>query len=191
LVLTRTGRFLIVAARHMGFREVTRFALPDGIHEVQHSRIGIHPMMAEYSRDVTFIASGKIGAKTPLSLDTCGGYPINCYFIAGPGVALLRLEDGVSEHVLDLNAQKTYRVVRAGGIPYVGELLDERATTGWSMYEDDPSSLTVEVGDAPAAPMDRLAKESKESYIGRIDGGLGRLRFIPAAESPEMPIDRP
>ncbi|WP_203328972.1 hypothetical protein [Candidatus Laterigemmans baculatus] len=111
------------------------------------------------------------------------------YLIDTPKGPLLRLDDAVSEHLLDLATESTYLVARVEGIAYIGVLTDERTSTGWSIINGDRSTLSVPIGEAEAKPMTDLTLDAAESYIGRIDGGLGRLRFIPAAESPELPID--
>lgn len=189
LLLLPIGRFMIASAKHMSVRERTTFSLNDGVHAIEHSRIGINPIVAEYSREVTYVTNGTRGQTSPLVIDTCGGYPINVYLIDTPKGPLLRLDDAVSEHLLDLSRETTYLVARVQGIAYIGVLTDERSSSGWSIMNDDPSTLSVTIGEAEAKPMVDLTLNAAEAYIGRIDGKLGRLRFIPAAESPEVQID--
>lgn len=183
-----TGLYLSASAyiqHKMTVRVRTTFALPDGIHELEHSRICIHMMPAEHSRDVTFITNGKRGRTTPLAIDTCGGYPINCYYIDAPGGGFLRMDDAVSEHLLDLKASKTYLIIRVQGTAYVGEMTDENTSSGWSASDDNPTSMSVTINDKPAVPMATLIHNAAERYIGRLDG----RRFISASESPAIAID--
>lgn len=89
-VVLPIARMLHAGHRHTTVRESTRFKIADTSYELVHSRIGIHPMMAEYERDITYI--------------------------------------------------------------------------------------------------DGLTNGTEERYIGCLTGGLDRLRFVPASESPERPI---
>ena len=165
--------------------------LPDGRHAIEHARVRLPRICAEYSREVTYVTSGVRGATTPLEVDGCGGYPVNCYLIETPRGPLLRLDDAVSEHLLDMTTQTTYAIIRVRGTPYIGELRDERASAGWSMSNNDPSTLSVTIGDVRAKPMAELTQDATEVYLGRFDGRTGHLRFTPASESPEIAIDRP
>jgi len=164
--------------RHTSTREHITFVVPGTGIEVAHSRIGIHPMMAEYDRDLTFMEEGKPIATVPLQLDTCGGYPINCYLIKTPELILLRLDDAVSEHLVDLTNHLVYAVTNANGKAYIAELDGSPSSMGWSMVDDDPSTLQVHIGDTIARPMEEIVGNASEKYIGRIDGKVGRLRFI-------------
>ena len=181
-------RFMSSSNRHMTVRESIQFAIPRSKFELRHSRIGINPIVAEYNRDITYIQDGTDGKTTPLSIDTCGGYPINCYLIQTEDRSFLRLDDAVSEHFLDLDSQITYAITRYEKKPYFGELTGNSMSTGWSMSNSDPSTLKVTVGDNEAKPLDQLTNGASEVYIGRLTGGLNRLRFIPVAESPETRI---
>jgi len=174
--------------KSMRTRASVVISLPDGVHAVAHSRIRTHPLVGEFSRDVTYISGGARGKTTPLSKDTCGGYPINCYWIETARGPFLRLDDAVSEHLLDLTTQTTYRVARVQGTAYVGGLTDEHVAREWSMRNHDPSTLSVTIGDAVARPMADLTQNAPEVYIGRILGGSRRCFFIPAATSPETAI---
>jgi hypothetical protein len=180
--------YFFAASPHMSVREYVTVSLPDGIHEIKHSRIGVNPIVAEYSRDVAFIADGTQGRTTPLSMDTCGGYPINCYVVETANGALLRLNDAVSEHLLDPRKQIAYLIVRVGDVPYVGELTDEKTDWGICTSNNDPSTLSVTVGNKAATPLAQLVGDAKEHYIGAITGNSGNLRFVPVAEQPESPI---
>ena len=131
LVGFRILRFINSSNRHMTVREVTRFAVPESTFELLHSRIGINPIVAEYNRDITYIQNGIVGKTTPLSIDTCGGYP---------------------------------------------------------MSNNDPSTVKVHIGGNVAKPLVQLTSGVSDVYIGRLSGGLDRLRFVPAAKSPESPI---
>jgi hypothetical protein len=155
----------------MTVREYVAIPLPDGIHEIRHSRIRINPLVAEYNRDVTFVANGSAGRSTPLALDTCGGYSINCYVVKTAGGMLLVLNDAISEHLLDPQKQIVYSVTRVGGVGHIEKMTDEEADSGTTLLSD-------------------LVGKAKEEYIGTIVGGFGNFRFIPASEQPETPISR-
>lgn len=190
LLISPVGRVLLLLTtkRRMSVRERVTVPLPDGIHAIEHSRIGINPIVAEYSRDVTFLANHSRRRTTPLAIDTCGGYPINCYVVETPNGPMLRLDDALSEHLLDPRTETTYLVKRAGGVAFVGELTDERAGSAVSIANGDPSTLSVTVGDQAARPMAELVGDASERYIGMITGGFGELKFVPASERPESPI---
>lgn len=191
LVVWPVGRMLYVGHRHTTVRESAAFQIPNTGFELVHSRIGINALVAEYRRDITYSHEGVVGKTTPLSIDTCGGYPINCYLIQAQDGTFLRLDDAVSEHLLDLDRQVTYVVARHEGKAYIGELTSDSMSTGWSTLNDDPSTLKVTIGGKPATPIEEItgsAVEDMEEYIGCLAGGLDRLRFVPASESPEQPI---
>jgi hypothetical protein len=103
---------------HTCVRERALFVIPGTQIELEHSRIGTHLMMAEYERDISFYRNGKRVAMLPLEPDTCGGYPINCYLIKTADSTLLRLDDAVSEHVIDLSGHSVYVITRAMGKTY-------------------------------------------------------------------------
>ena len=184
MALTPVACLWLSFGRIMSERERMVFSLPDGVHAIEHSRIRINPLVAEYSRDVTYIINGVRGKTTPLQIDTCGGYPINCYWIETPRGPMLRLDDAVSEHLLDISNQTTYAVARVVGTTWVGELVDEDASPRWFIINNDPSTLSVTIGEAKAKPMADLIENAQGVYIGRIDG----RHFVPAAESPEIAI---
>ena len=100
---------------HTSVRERIQFAVPESTFVLEHSRIGIHPYMAEYDRDVTFIDNEQTGVTCPISIDTCGGYPINVYLIRSNDAIFLRLDDAVSEHLLDLEDQTVSAITHAKG----------------------------------------------------------------------------
>jgi len=162
--------------------------LPDGVHAIEHGRVRLPAICAEYSRDVTYIANGVRGKTTPLRIDGCGGYPINCYLIEAARGPLLRLDDAVAEHLLDLTTQTTYDVTRVRGEPYIGELRDERASASWSIANSDPSTLRVTIGGLEAKPMTVLTQGAAEVYLGRFSGETGQFRFVPASEASEIAI---
>jgi hypothetical protein len=189
LLLTPVGRVLLASAGHMAIRERATVAIADTAYSLEHSRVGIHPFVAEYSRDITFVKKGIPGRTTPISIDTCGGYPINCYLIESTRGPLVRLDDAVSEHLLDLRTETTYLVVREQGRAFVGELTNERPSTVCMMPNENLSDMSVEVDGAPATPMKRLTGGADEIYLGRIDGKSRNLRFIPAGRSPEVAIE--
>jgi hypothetical protein len=182
------GLFALSSYRYMSTRDRTTLTLPGGVHAIEHSRIPINIIVAEYSRDVTYITGGVRGKTTPLGIDTCGGYPINCYLIETPRGPLLRLDDAVSEHLLDITTRTTYAVTRVRGTAYIGELTDERVSSGWSIMNGDPSTLSVTIGGVKAKPMADFTQNAAEVYLGRFGGGTGHLRFTLASESPEITI---
>ncbi|MDI6451348.1 hypothetical protein [Anaerobaca lacustris] len=163
-------------------------ALPDGVHAIEHSRVRLPAICAEYSREVTYVTNGVRGKTTPLQVDGCGGYPINCYLIETPRGPLLRLDDAVSQHLLDVTTQTTYAVWRVYGDTYIGELRDERASFNASMANDDPSTRSVTIGGRQAKPLTDLTQDAPEVYVGRFGAGPGGFRFTPASESPEVAI---
>ena len=183
------GSFYFQSVEHTTVRERTQFSIPNSEFQLAHSRIGIHPMMAEYDRDVTFIENGDTGKTSPLSIDTCGGYPINCYLFTTDENTFIRMDDAVSEHLLDLKNQKVNLITYTKGAAYFGELNDSSASSGWSMTDGDPDSLSVTVGGKPARLLSEVMNGNTETYIGRITGNLGNLRFVPSSESPEIEID--
>ena len=189
LFLLFAGSYFFQSVKHTTVRERTQFAVPNSKFEIAHSRIGIHPMMAEYDRDVTFIENGTNGNTKSLSIDTCGGYPINCYQFSTEDNTYIRMDDAVSEHLLDLNNQTVNLITRAHGNLYYGELTDSSSSSGWSMTDGDPDSLSVTIGGNPAKPLSDIMKDNSETYIGRITGNLGNLTFVPASESAEVEID--
>ena len=179
---------VLLIPKDMRTRAGVVILLPDGVHAIEHTRIRTHLLGGEFSRDITYLSGGIRGQTTPLSKDTAGGYPINCYWIETPRGSFLRLDDAVSEHLLDLTTQTTYVVTRVRGTAYIGELTGEHMFRGSSMKDHDPSTLSVRIGDAEAGPMADLTQNAPHVYIGRVLGGTRRLFFIPAAESPEIPI---
>lgn len=177
----------------LGFRFESKpsraaLTLPDGVHAIEHSRVRLPTICAEYSRNVTYITGGVRGKTTPLKIDTCGGYPVNCYLIETAQGPFLRLDDAVAEHLLDLTTQTTYAMTRVGGEVYIAELRDERASFGWSMWNYDRSTLSVTLDGIQARSMTELTGDAPDVYLGRFDGGTGHLRFTPASESPEVAI---
>ena len=173
---------------HTSVREHTQFAVPETTFAIEHSRIGIHPFLAEYDRDVTFIENEQTGVTCPISIDTCGGYPINVYLIRSNDVTVLRLDDAVSEHLLDLENQTVSAITHAKGDAYYGLLTDSSASSGWSMTDGNPDSLEVTIGGKPARLLSELIGDAEQSYIGCITGGTGHLQFLPASELPETKI---
>ncbi len=87
---------------HSFVTETTDFRISDTEFEIEHSRIGIHPMMAEYDRWIAVHTQDARGERQEMAVDTCGGYPINCYLLDAPTGPILYLDDAVSEHVIDL-----------------------------------------------------------------------------------------
>jgi hypothetical protein len=173
----------------MSAHDHTLLSLPDGVHAIEHSRKLIHALVAEYSREATYITNGVRGKTTPLHIDTCGGYPINCYLLETSQGPMLHLDDAVSEHLLDTSTQTTYLLVRVKGTPYVAKPMDESTSSGWSTMYCNPYTLSVTIDGVQAKPMADFTENAPGVYLGRFDGGLGHLRFIPATEAPEIAID--
>ena len=140
--------------QHSFVTESTTFQVDDEF-TIEHSRIGIHPMMAEYDRWLAVHTGKGRGSTLEMAIDTCGGYPINCYLIDAPSGTILYLDDAVSEHAVDL----------ARGTVSAYQLGDE------SGY------------------IESIVQNNAPAYIGRLDGKVGKLRFIPESESPEVVID--
>ena len=174
--------------QHAVLREQVSFVVPGTEIRIEHSRIQTHPYLAEYDRNISFYKDGKRAATTPLMIDTCGGYPINCYLINTPSAALLRLDDALSEQIIDLTNHRVYLVSQARGGAYYGELNPDDMSSGWSIMNDDPSTFQVTIGGRPAVPLIRLVGDATEQYVGKLDDRAGKLSFIPATESPEIEI---
>jgi hypothetical protein len=179
---------IVVGILHTIVPESTKFEIPGTEYELLHSRIGINPIVAEYNRDITYIHKGIEGKTTPLTIDTCGGYPVNCYLIETPSKAFLRMDDATAEHLLDLTSQETYLVTRFQGKAYVGELTHDSMSSGWSMHNNDPTTLIVTIDGEKAVPMSQLTGDAQEVYVGRLTPGFGNLSFLPAAEANEVKI---
>jgi hypothetical protein len=179
---------IVVGILHLIIPESTRFEVPGTEFELLHSRIGSNPIVAEYHRDITYIHKGIEGKTTPLTLDTCGGYPINCYLIQTPSKTFLRMDDATAEHLLDLTSQTTYMVTRYQGEPYIGELTHDSMSSGWGMHNNDPTTLVVTIDGQKASPMSQLTGDAKEVYVGKLTPDFGNLRFVPATESKEVDI---
>jgi hypothetical protein len=135
--------------QHLFVTEYTTFEIPQADVQIEHSRIGTH-MLAEYDRWLTVTANGNRFATAELAIDTCGGYPINCYLIEFDGNSLLRLDDAVSEHLVDLG---------------------------------DGSVIVSQFGSE-----DLGVPDDAGTYIGQLDGKVGKLKFTPAVELPETKI---
>ncbi|MEN6426499.1 MAG: hypothetical protein ABFE13_14155 [Phycisphaerales bacterium] len=159
------------------------------MHAIEHSRVRINVLVGEYSRDVTYIINGVRGKTTPLQVDTCGGYPINCYLIETSRGPLLHLDDAVSEHLLDVTNQTTYAVTHVQGNAYIAKLRDKDAGAEWSMRNHDPSTLSVTIGGVEAKLMTDLTQNAPEVYLGRFTGGASHLYFTPASQSPEIAVE--
>jgi hypothetical protein len=168
--------------------EHATLALPDGVHAIEHTRVRLPAICAEYSREVTYIAGGVRGKTTPLQIDGCGGYPINCYLIETARGPLLRLDDAVSQHLLDVTNQTAYAIWRVYGGTFIGELRDERASFSASMMNGDRSTISVTIGGRAAKPMSDLTQDAPEVYLGRFGWDNGQFRFTPASEAPEVAI---
>jgi hypothetical protein len=65
----------------------------------------------------------------------------------------------------------------------------ENSSVGWSMVNNNPATLSVTIGGNPARPLSQLVGDAAEKYVGRLDGKLGRLQFIPASEATEVRIE--
>lgn len=137
--------------QHSFVTEYTQFDIPETNVKIEHFRIGIHPVMAEYNRWLAVIDNGKRYRTQELAIDTCGGYPINCYLVKLDDKLLLRLDDMASEHIVDLG---------------------------------NGSVLKSHFGEPPINADGGM----DGTYLGCLDGKVGRLRFIPSSESTEPQI---
>ncbi|MFO1005673.1 MAG: hypothetical protein U0929_06935 [Planctomycetaceae bacterium] len=124
-----------------------------------------------------------------MKYDTAGGYPINVYMIRNGEKVFLRFDDAVAEHLLDIEAQETFLVVRVDEQAFIGELNDESASYGWSMTNGDRSTREVHVGGQRAKLMTELTGDGPEVYMGQLTGGTGNLHFLPATVAPKANID--
>jgi len=176
------------ATRHLWFRERVTVEVPGSRFEIEHARIGIHAMMPEYDREITFVEAGRRVATYPMKIDTCGGYPINVYLIKTEESRFLRLEDALSEHLIDLDEPAVHHVLRVQGEPYFGKLTSGTSSSSWMMVKGDRTSLRVKIDGKPARPLYELLGDAPERYFGRLEGRRNRLRFVPAARAPERKI---
>lgn len=190
--LLSCGLVWLVTSQHAATRETVTFSIPGTEFSIEHSRLS--PLLAfyEYDRDVSVIVKGQKSPRLPLSIDvSLFGYPVNCYLIETPQVTLLRLDDAVDEHLIDLTHQSVYRIIRARGDLYYGSFdsLNSGGFSGSRMANDDPFTLDVRINGAPAKPLAPILRDSSERYVGRIEGEPRKLRFVPAAESAEIKIN--
>ena len=109
-------------------------------------------MLAEYDRWLAVTSNGERFATHELAIDTCGGYPIDCYLVELNGKRFLRMHDAVSGHLVNL----------------------------------ENGTVQIESFDGPSFQLAEYAG----TYIGQLDGKVGRLRFTPAAKMSEKTIDR-
>ncbi len=185
------GLIWLVRSQHAATREVVTFAISGTQFSIEHSRLSPLLEFYEYDRDVAVIIKDRKSPRLPLTVDSSLGYPVNCYVIETPQVTLLRLDDAIAEHLIDLTHQSVYRIIRAQGDLYYGSFdpLESGGGAGWTMANDDPLTLEVRIGGAPAKPLAPILRDSRERYVGRIEGEPRKLRFVPAAESAEIEID--
>ena len=88
--------------QHSFVVEKTTFSIPGSSLNIEHSRIGTHGLVAEYDRWLTVVDEHRSYQKQKMVIDTCGGYPIDCYLIQDGQKVFLRLDDAVSAHIVDL-----------------------------------------------------------------------------------------
>ena len=169
--------------QHSFVAEHTTFALPGRDIEVEHSRIGIHPMMAEYDRWLTLIIDRRRGVKHELAIDTCGGYPINCYLANTNRGEFLYLHDAVSEHLVDLKNDRVLEITRWNQSSPISEV-DNRGELEIQFFDEDSSQS--ESGDVLF--LQEIDDPSNRTYIGKLHGKTGKLDFTPAASSSEAKI---
>lgn len=179
--------FFLAVSQHGLVRDRVTFSIPGSTTEIVHSRIGA--AMCEYHRDVSYRNGAVPERTTPLKYDTARGYPINVYMIQSGENVFLRFDDAVAEHLLDIQAQKTFLVVNVDKQAFIGELNDESDNYGWSMTNGDRSTQKVHVGGQRATPMTELTGDGPDVYLGQLTGRTGDLHFLPASAAPKANID--
>ena len=170
--------------QHLFVTEYTSFCMPASNVEIEHSRIGTH-MLAEFDRWLTVIVDGKRFETRDLSVDTCGGYPINCYSLKGNSTSFLRLDDAVSEHLVDLESGEVHTVHRIDGVKYYGVVSNGDETSVWKVNGFDGS---ITIRGLPAKLVSDVTNDSTGEYIGQLDGKLGKLEFFTSDKRIEAKI---
>ncbi len=154
------------------FPDEVTIPVPGTEYAIVHSSPVTHILPAKYDREITYLVGDELGAITPMTINTAGAYPINCYLIHSPNGPFLRLEAATGDHLLDLQNQTTYMV-----------------SIEWAYELGGPAGSRLINGALIAQRPDRLLGDTvEEEYLGRIEGWLFGMRFIPASRSPEREI---
>lgn len=185
--LLRVGWGVIVAGRAVGQIDTVEVDVPGSETRLRFGRALSNPIVAEFDRSVEFLRpDGKV-ISNPLQIDTCGGFPINCYLLRGEKGVFVRLDDALGGHLLDVDGNKVYAIAFDGTGMYVGRMHLGSVSIGWHKVNDGPKVVTV--GNAPAAPIVEVTGDHEEEYLGKLGGSLGGFAFIPAAEGPPAQLD--
>ena len=173
--------------QHLFVTEYTTFSLPISGVEIKHSRIGIH-MLAEYDRWLTVIVDGTPFETRELACDTCGGYPMNCYVLDENGTSFLRLDDAVSEHLIDLQTGEVHEIHQINNAKYYGVVKNGNVMTVWSAGSVDGVPNPITIRGLPAKLLSDITSEETGEYIGQLDGKLGKLKFYTSKERREAVV---
>ena len=173
---------------HFSHPESIRLDVPNTRISLFHTRALRRPMAAEYDRSLGYSMRSTYPGNFRMAVDTGGGYPLNCYLIQTENRTLLRMEDAISEYLVNLTDWKVYAIARVNDVPYYANYNSvDFATESWTVSVD-PEISTVTINGTPAKPLSRLIGEANEEYVGAIDGPVGQLHFFPADELPEQKI---
>ena len=140
-------------------------------------------MMAEYDRWLTLIIGSRRGVKHELALDTCGGYPINCYLANTSRGEFLYLHDAVSEHLVDLKNDRVLEITRWNQSSPISEV-DNQGELKFQIFDENSN----ERASGDALFLKEIDDRSIRTYIGKLDGKTGKLDFTPAESSGEAKI---
>jgi len=177
--------------RHFITGETCNFDLPEEAGNLTFRRIGIHPFLAEYSREVVLTRANGTGTVHPLCMNIGGSTYINVYWIKSNEREFVRLDDAYGEYLLDVHNDEMYLVVRVYGRAFIARLESETPSITWGMDNNDPTTAQVDVDEKPAIPLESLTDDSTGQYLGVISEGIGTLKFRSASECPEQRISKP
>lgn len=190
VLLSCLGLWTSHLVRRSGVWEACDVDLPEKAGKLTFRRTGIHPFLAEYSREVVLTRADGPGIVHPLCVNTGGRTYVNVYWLRSGTRRFVRLDDAHGEYLLDVDNDQMYLVVRAFGRAFVARVESDNPFVTDVMDDDDPSTIEVKVDGRTAVPLNSLTADSTERYIGAISGLTGPLRFWSAAERPERPIDK-
>ena len=171
--------------QHSFVTEQTTFRLPKRDVEIEHSRVGIHPMMAEYDRWLTLIVDDRRGTKHELAVDTCGGYPINCYITNTSRGEFLYLHDAVSEHLIDIANDSVKEINRWNEASPISDVNNRRGDLQIEFFDEN----SADSKSSDASFMKEIDDPSKRVFIGKLDGKTGQLNFTPATLAGEAKLN--
>ena len=166
-----------------------RIPLPEDYGDLVFLRRHIHPFLAEYDRKVRFETKLANGEEAWLMVNTGGLTRINVHWYpaeAGEG-PWVKLQDHWGEHLADIGHGTTSTVFRVDGHTFAGQLTTGDEGYGWVRNAD--GNLTARGGESKARDITGTGPAGTGTYLGRLDGTDGPVRFISAAESPEQPIE--